>query len=93
MCIDIVEICFGNADRQIRSIFDRVIFPQQIHIFIFKDDNLVNIIGFSPNGVCIDIVEICFRIADRQISSVFDRVICPEHNNGRVLSFHILLSF
>ena len=47
-----------------------------------------------------DIVEIWFQIADGQILSIFDRVICPRHihifiwrhDNGGVLSFHILLS-
>ena len=38
MCIDIVEICFGIADGQILSIFERVICPQHVRIF-FLDDN------------------------------------------------------
>ena len=33
-CIDIVEICFGIGDWWISSIFDRVICPQHVHIFI-----------------------------------------------------------
>ena len=47
-------------------------------IFSFLDDNLVNVNGFSPNGVCIDIVEIWFGIV-MQISSIFDKVICQQH--------------
>ena len=34
VCIDIVEICFGIIDGQISSVFDRVICPRYIHIFI-----------------------------------------------------------
>ena len=30
VCIDIVEICFGIADRQISSLFDRVICPGHV---------------------------------------------------------------
>ena len=34
VCIDIVEVCFGIADRQISSIFDRIICPGHVRIFI-----------------------------------------------------------
>ena len=34
MCIGILEICFGIANGQISSIFDRVIFPQYIRILL-----------------------------------------------------------
>ena len=34
VCIDIVEICFGIANGQILSVFERVICPGHIHIFI-----------------------------------------------------------
>ena len=34
MCIDIMEICFGIANGQISSNFDRVICPRHAHIFI-----------------------------------------------------------
>ena len=34
LCIDIVEICFGIANGQITSIFDRVICQQHVHIFV-----------------------------------------------------------
>ena len=34
MCIDIVEIWFGITNGQISSIFDGVIWPRQVHIFI-----------------------------------------------------------
>ena len=42
-----------------------------------------------------DIVEICLGIAHSRlqissISSIFDRVICPRHDNGGLLSFHVL---
>ena len=33
-CIDSVEICFGIAELQISSIFDRVICPRHVRIFI-----------------------------------------------------------
>ena len=42
--------------------------------------------------VHIDQVEICFGITHWQISSIFDRVICPQHDNGGVISFHVLLT-
>ena len=38
MCIDIVEICFGIANGQISSIFDRVICNTSV--FYFQDNNL-----------------------------------------------------
>ena len=53
--IDIVEICFGIADRQILSIFDRVICPGHVHILIpgrYLTKYLCKL------GVCIDIVNI-----------------------------------
>ena len=34
VCIDIVEICYGIANGQISSIFDRVLCPQYIHILL-----------------------------------------------------------
>ena len=34
VCIDIVEIWFGIANGQISSIFDRVICPGHVHIFV-----------------------------------------------------------
>ena len=34
MCIDIVEIWFGIANSQILSMFDGVICPRHIHIFV-----------------------------------------------------------
>ena len=34
ICIDIVESWFEIADGQIWSVFDRVICPQHVHIFI-----------------------------------------------------------
>ena len=34
MCIDIVEICFGIANGRISLIFDRVICPLNIPIFV-----------------------------------------------------------
>ena len=42
--------------------------------------------------MCIDIVESCLGIAHGQISSIFDRIICPRHDNGGVLSFHVLFN-
>ena len=69
MCIDIVENWFGYVNRQISSIFDSYL-PTTDPYFHFQMITLVNVSGFSPNGVCIDIVEICFGIADRRISSI-----------------------
>ena len=34
VCIGIVEIWFGIANGQISSIFDRVICPPNVHIFV-----------------------------------------------------------
>ena len=61
-------------------------------VFSFLDKNLSKSKWiFTKLGMCIDIVEVCFAIAHWQISSTFDRVICPWHDNGGVLSFHVLL--
>ena len=49
VCIDIVEICFEISDRQILSIFDRVICLVHFHFWMII---LLNISGFSPNLVC-----------------------------------------
>ena len=60
MCIDIVEIWFGIANRQISSNFDRVICQDMpIFLFPFTDDNLSKHQWiFTKLGMCIDIVEI-----------------------------------
>ena len=55
------------------SIFDRVICPWYICIFILKDNFREYQWIFTKLGVCIDIVEIWFGIADGQISTVFSR--------------------
>ena len=34
LCSDVVEVCFGIANGQILSIFDRVIYPQHIRILV-----------------------------------------------------------
>ena len=60
-------------------------------IFYFQDNDLSKSQWILTKfDVCIDIVEICFGIAHRQILSIFDRIICPRHDNGGVLSFHVL---
>ena len=48
MCIDIIEVCFGNANGQILSTFDKVICPGydsggvlSFHIFIYKGDTFL----------------------------------------------------
>ena len=46
--------------------------------------------NFTKFGMCIDIMEIWFEIAHFANFVIFDRVICP-HENGGVLSFHILI--
>ena len=69
-----VEIC----------LFLTEIYARNTSIFYFQDNNV------SKSHWCIDIVEICFGISHYQISSIFDRIICPWHNNGGVLSLHIL---
>ena len=67
--------------------------PRNTSVVNFKDNNLSNFkCIFTKFDMCIYIVEICFWIARRQISSIFDRVICPRHDNGGVLSFHVLAS-
>ena len=37
ICIDSLEIWFGIANGQISSIFDRVICPPHIHIFVYRE--------------------------------------------------------
>ena len=67
MCIDIVEICFGIANGQILSIFDRVICPQ-IHPYItFRTITSKSQWIFTKFDMCFYIVEICFGIAHWQI--------------------------
>ena len=61
-------------------------------IFLFPDDNLSKFKGILDKfGTCIDIKEIWFRMANGQISSIFDSYL-SRHDNGRVLSFFILLT-
>ena len=67
MCIDVVEIWFGIANRQILSIFDRVFCLRHIRIFVL-DDNFSEWI-FMKLGM--DIMRICFGIAHLQILSHF----------------------
>ena len=56
-CIDIVEICFGIADRQISSIFDMIdLSARDTSVLFFLDDNLLNINEFSPDLVCASIL-------------------------------------
>ena len=71
MSIDIVEIWFRIANRQMSSNFDGVtcICPRHAHIFV--------------PGVN-DIKEIWFGTAYGQISSMFDSVICPRYDNGGI---------
>ena len=90
MCIDSVGIWFGNANGQISLIFDKVVCPRHIHIFLFERLLEKISVDFTKLCMCIDIVEILFGIDNGQISSIFDRVICPRHNNGRVISFHVI---
>ena len=57
----------------------------------FRDNNLSKSLWiFTKFDMCIYIVELNFGIAHWQISSIFDRVICLQHDNGGVLSFHVL---
>ena len=79
MCIDIVVIWLGTANGQILSIFDRVICPQHIHIFISCDNFSVYPWIFTKFGMCIDIVEICFWIVNGQVLLIFDSVICLQN--------------
>ena len=70
LCIDIVEVWFGIANGQISSVFDRVICPRHIHIFISGQS--INLSKsqqiFTELEVCIDIVETWFGIAFGYIS-------------------------
>ena len=64
MCIDIVEIWFGIANRQSSSNFDGVICLRHAH-FSFLNDNLSKHQWiFTKLGMYIDIVEIWFGIAN-----------------------------
>ena len=75
---------------QILSIFEKRYLPQYLHIY-FLDNNLGKFQWvFKKFDTCIDIVETCFDIAHWHILSIFFRVICPWHDNGGVLSFHVL---
>ena len=69
------------------------LYASNTSVFYFHDNNLSKsqwiLIKFD---MYIDTVGICFGIAHGQISSIFDRVICLRHDNGGVLSFHVLSS-
>ena len=70
MCIAIVEIWFGIANRQISF--------RDTSIFSFQDNNLSKSQWiFTQLDMCIDIPEIWFGIVIGYISSYFDRVISP----------------
>ena len=76
MCIDIVEIWFGIANRQILSNFDGVM-PETCPYFPLLDDNLSKCQEILTKlGTCIDMKEIWFWNAYGQISSMLT-VICP----------------
>ena len=49
VCIGIVQTWVGIADRQISSIFDRVLPKAHPHFLMTTS---VNVVGFSPNFVC-----------------------------------------
>ena len=77
LCIDFVEIWFGNANGQILTELS----ARDTPIFSFPDDNLSKHQWiFTKLGTCIDMKEIWFGIAYGQILSIVDRVICPRHN-------------
>ena len=60
-------------------------------VFYFQDNNVNKSKWiFTKFDMCIYIVEICFGIAHWQFSSILT-VICPPHDNGEVLSFHVLV--
>ena len=72
MCIDIMRIWFGIANRQISSIFDRVSCPWHVRGFV-SDNNLSKCQRIFMK---LDVLEICFRIAIRQMYSIFDWQLC-----------------
>ena len=53
MCIDIVEICFGIANGQILSVFDKSYLPVTHPYFRFRTITCVNLNGFSQNLMCV----------------------------------------
>ena len=72
MCIDIVEVWFEIANRQILSIFDRKL-PATCQYFHFWMIILVNMNGFSPNLECALILwRAAFGLLMGQILSDFD---------------------
>ena len=70
MCIDIVDICFGNINGQISSLFDRVICPRydngRVLLFqvLFRDENMWVLIKSA--------LVRCFQGEIRKISALFD---------------------
>ena len=89
MCIYIV-IFFGIVNGRISSILTEVS-ARNTSVFYFQDNNLsISQWILTKFDMCINIVEMCFGITHWQISSIFDRVICRRHDNGGVLSFHVL---
>ena len=93
MCIDIVEICFGIANRQTWPVFDRVMTVCNTSVSLFQNKNFsLSRWIFTKFDMYIDIVDIWLGIAHWQISSIFD-IIYLQHDNGRVLSFHFCFYF
>ena len=82
ICIDIKEMWFGIANKQISLHFGGVIYPRHAHIFVSGLDLSIYQGILTKLGTCIDIKGIWFGISNGQISSIFDRVICPQHDNG-----------
>ena len=91
MCIDIVDIWFGIANRQILSIFE--LSAHHTCIFLFSDDTMSKYQQiFTKRGMCIDIEDIWFGIGNGQITSAFDSYFPITHDGG-VLSFHFFKYF
>ena len=85
MCIDIVEIWFGNLANGKNFVYFWQLSACHTSVFSFLDHNLNKYQGlFTKLGLCINIVEIWFGIANGQILS-FYRVICTWQWQGIII--------
>ena len=63
------------------------------YVLYFQDNNLSEPQWICTKlDMCIDIVEIALRLLIAKFCQTFDRAIFPRHDNGGILSFHVLLS-
>ena len=91
MCFDAIDNWSGIANGEILSILTVICPPIFCPYFGLWTITLVNINGFLPNLVCSLILRrSSLGFQKGKLCYFLTRVICPPHDNGGVLSFHII---